>query len=61
MSLQVLVIEALPPLSRPRLCDMRLSIQRWLVLAFPSESRSPSDDAVAACHRLPDPPLRGSR
>ena len=46
MSLEILVLDALPPLSRRRLCDMRLSIQRWLVLAYPADPTL----------RLPPPP-----
>ena len=61
MSLQIVVIEALPPLSRPRLCDMRLSIHRWVVLAYPAESRRITDDDIPACHRLSAPPTRGRR
>jgi hypothetical protein len=34
MRLRIEIIPALPPLSTPRLCDMRLSIDRWLVLAY---------------------------
>ena len=35
MSLQVFVVDALPPLSHPHADDVELHIDRWLVLACP--------------------------